>query len=227
MSVRPVLPRQAPPAPRSRSEAAAAPGFLDALTPGPDKNADAVALGFGATGVFGRNDAGETVSIAPSPVRAPDIALPSLAAATETERAPARLGQGSGMSAPAPAAPEPAPVVSGRLGAVDGDLVQAPHNPLSAPLLHAPPTRQNEIGKAARTSRAGDASTFAKPARLSGLSVAIHATASGLRVLARVGRMTETERERLRHTIKALLAEHGVLSAEIEIAGSIEGNGHG
>ena len=50
--------------------------------------------------------------------------------------------------------------------------------------------------------------------------VAIHAVEQGCAIYARAGRMSATEREYLRHSVRALLAEYGLSAERICIDGA-------
>lgn len=69
------------------------------------------------------------------------------------------------------------------------------------------------------SARASSAPRPAPPERMhpSAFFVALSETASGVRVKARVAAMSPTERGRLRQRIHALLAQHGIHSATIEV----------
>ncbi|RHW18957.1 hypothetical protein D1610_02135 [Sphingomonas gilva] len=105
---------------------------------------------------------------------------------------------------------DPAPLVDGAKTVIAAAAITGIDPGKSRPLL--PPARTMPSLPAHADRQRADGAK-------SNMSIAIHALAEGLRVVARLGRMEPHERERMRTEIAALLAIHGYSPREISVQG--------
>ena len=203
-------------------EQGTATGFETLLAMLSNDGRSVLAAPFDGTGVLGRLECGA----------APRDKSPSL-------QNPAGPFVGAGVSIPAGA---PYPVVS-PLDSTDGLVRTAPHRvstppqPIAdalagsapkasvrmptvavdtpAPRQSQPEARVHSVQRLTPPRRAAQEA----PASLNAIFVALQATEQGLRIVARIANLDPSERVRLRQAIKALLAEHGLVGAEIRLEG--------
>lgn len=89
--------------------------------------------------------------------------------------------------------------------------------------IHAAPPRKQALELTrppVRSAASAPTRPLSERVHTGAVHVAVQATEFGLHVCARVGRMNEAERERLRHAVTSLLAQHGMRAAGVDVHGS-------
>lgn len=145
-------------------------------------------------------------------------APPSLHQARRLEGPEAALATGmrreAAMQSQQPNSSDPTPVAISAVIRTSEDIASyAPQSNISTPRGSA--TDSERAGQARPASRSA-----ANKANVNPIFVAIRALEQGCVVYARAGRMSATERQNLRHSVRALLAEHGLSSEGIWIDGA-------
>lgn len=214
----PNVPNLEPPAPKAPAQARGK-EFSSMLSQPADLSDATTTLAFSETGVFGRPPTGAEADrrkpaslLTTKPL--PDQHTPSAPIAPATGAAPGaasaeppnKTTSGTAVlcsqTRPAPRPPQSANVAAVHIAAVTAET----------PILsEAPPTSMATTRVLLRS-----ASPLAA-VRANAVNVAFHEIGRAANVIARVGRMTPTERSRMRQAIAQLLARHGFYDANISL----------
>ncbi len=195
--------------------------FASILALGGSPPSLANALAFSEAGVFGRG----------APTAAEFVSLPPQTNSSSSR--PPRLAPNVAPTAPAGASASLGRAGFAPAGTTDAQPLRQPYRQPLCPRAHADAPQSTTASSLAEASRSVDcfSRTFA-PARVrpaqraplqtaahtNAVNVAFYETGRAAEVIARVGRMTPTERARLRQAVANLLARHGYHGAHLRLS---------